>query len=284
MTPKMKIKSPKDPCTQTVLPVQSSPAVKVLIVNLLLILFCSSTGSAQCPVKSDFPKESLPYDVIYQWGFIWKRAASASLDIDSFTAQDGTKYYKSLLTARTLAFADRIFKVRDTLVSIMRKEGLIPHYYAKISDEDHTYRKDVTKYSYNNGICTGDITLYRPKRNAIENYLVRSSHCVYDMLSVFYYLRTIDFSSKNIGDRIEVDIFTGNHIEYLSVEYLGRTLLDLKGKAFGSYKIKLHFSDDKGKRENDNITAWISDDHRKIPIQVEGKLAIGSLKAIYTSK
>ena len=104
------------------------------------------------------------------------------------------------------------------------------------------------------------------------------------MLSVFYYLRTIDFSTKNIGDRINVDIFTGNHIEHLSAEYLGRTVLNLRKIPFGAYKIKLHFFDDKEEKVSDNITAWISDDQRRIPLQVEVKLAIGSLKAIYRGK
>lgn len=262
---------------------RSGLTTRILIVNLLFSLLYISEGLSQCPVNWNFKKEALPYDVIYQWGFIWKRAAVASLNIDTFS-QNGTKYYKSILTAHTLAFADRIFRVRDTLVSVMVKDGLIPHYYAKISDEDHTYRKDVTRYSYSGGICFGDITLYRPKRNAIENYHIQSKNCTYDMLSVFYYLRTIDFSQKNIGSRINVDIFTGNHIEYLSVEYLGRTVINLRDIPFGSYKIKLHFFDNKGKKLSDNITAWISDDHRRIPIQVEGKLAIGSLKAIYTGK
>ena len=160
---------PTDPQEQSLL------EVKALTVSLLIILlaFCIPKGSAQCPVKWDFKKESLPYDVIYQWGFIWKRAAVASLDINVTRSQDGTEYYKSLLTARTLAFADRIFKVRDTLVSIMYKDGLIPHYYAKISDEDRTYRKDVTRYSYSNGICTGNITLYRPKRNRRLSHYIK---------------------------------------------------------------------------------------------------------------
>lgn len=88
----------------------------------------------------------------------------------------------------------------------------------------------------------------------------------------------------NLGDRTNVDIFTGNHVEHLSVEYLGRTAINLRKTPFGAYKIKLHFSDNKGEKESDNITAWISDDNRRIPLQVEGKLAIGSLKAIYTGK
>ena len=106
-------------------------------------------------------------------GIYLETCSSSQSGYKCYPLPDGTEYYKSLLTARTLAFADRIFKVRDTLVSIMYKDGLIPHYYAKISDEDRTYRKDVTRYSYSNGICTGNITLYRPKRNRRLSHYIK---------------------------------------------------------------------------------------------------------------
>ena len=259
---------------------------KAIVVSIVAILLCIPS-QAQFPCLApgtDFPKEDLPYDIIYQWGFIWKRAGIASLKLDTIRKQK-TKYYQSHMIARTLAFADRIFKVRDTLVSVMKYENLQPIYYAKIANEDNTYRKDVVQYSYNNdGSTNGKITLYRPKRNAIEHYDVHSATCTFDMLSVFYYMRTLDYPKMDVGQRINLNIYSGNHVEYLSIEFMGRTLVKLKNRQMGAYKIKLHFSTDKGENESDNITAWISDDERRIPLQVEGKLAIGSMKAMYTGK
>ena len=249
---------------------------------VLFLLGMPVLGSAQSTNVS-WGKESLPYDVIYQWGFIWKRAATATLRLTPVSVK-GVPCYQAQMDARTLPFADRLFRVRDTLVSVMQREDLRPLYYAKIADEDKTYRKDEVNYKYQPGVagCVGDITLYRPKRNAVESYTVASSKMTYDMLSVFYYLRTIDFLSTPMHKRFNLNIFSGRHIEYLSIEYMGRTILKLGCKEFPAFRIKLHFSTDAGEKESDNITAWISDDSRRIPLQVEGKLAIGSLKAVYT--
>ncbi len=250
---------------------------------LLILSFSMTVWSQQLMTdNAHWGEENLSYDVIYQWGFIWKKAASARLILKPIVIND-VSCYKSQMDARTLAFADRIFRVRDTLVSVMRRGDLRPLYYAKISDEDKTYRKDEVKYKYEKGVkgCVGEITLYRPKRNAIEHYTVPSSKLTYDMLSVFYYLRTIDFPVTPMYQRFNLNIFSGNHIEYLSIEFMGRTILKLKNREFPAFRLKLHFSTDEGENESDNITAWISDDNRRIPLQVEGKLAIGSLKAIY---
>lgn len=256
-----------------------------ILVGCFFLIFCFPFAAQAQQLTTDdthWGKENLPYDVIYQWGFIWKKAASARLILTPLTV-NGVPCYKSQMDARTLAFADRIFRVRDTLVSIMRRSDLRPLYYAKISDEDKTYRKDEVKYKYEKDVpgCVGEIVLYRPKRNAIEYYTVPSAKPTYDMLSVFYYLRTIDFPATPMYKRFNLNIFSGNHIEYLSIEFMGRTILKLKNREFPAFCVKLHFSTDKGENESDNITAWISDDDRRIPLQVEGKLAIGALKAIY---
>lgn len=248
-----------------------------------LLLFPAIVSAQLSSEEIHWGKESLPYDVIYQWGFIWKRAATATLRLTP-VVENGVPCYRAQMDARTLAFADRLFRVRDTLVSVMQQKELRPLYYAKIADEDKTYRKDEVKYRYQPGVsgCVGDIVLYRPKRNAVEHYTVASPKETYDMLSVFYYLRTIDFLSAPMHKRFNLNIFSGSHIEYLSIEYMGRTILKLGNKEFPSFRVKLHFSTDNGENESDNITAWISDDGRKIPLQVEGKLAIGALKAVYT--
>ena len=46
--------------------------------------------------------------------------------------------------------------------------------------------------------------------------------------------------------------------------------------------MRFRFYDTSGKKTSDNISAWISTDSRRIPLKVEGKLALGSMKAVYT--
>ena len=80
------------------------------------ILFWSIANGIYAQTTPDMQPEWLSYDVIYQLGFLWKRAATATLQLTEYPDK-----YTSVLKARTLPFADNIFKVRDTLVSDMQR-------------------------------------------------------------------------------------------------------------------------------------------------------------------
>ncbi len=213
---------------------------------------------------------------------IWKKAAEATLSLDIVQEGD-TTIYKGQMIARTLTFADRIFRVRDTLNVVMKGVEMRPHFYEKISDEDNTYRRDEVYYHYSDNGIKGLTKLYRPKRNAVESYTLEAEENAYDMMSVFYYMRTLDFEKAKMKQRFPVKIFSGKKVENLSIEYMGRTIFNAPtGRVFNAFKVRLRFSMGNGEKESENITAWISDDGRKIPLQVEGRLTLGALKAFYT--
>lgn len=264
-------------------PIHIHLGTKVRNCVLSLVLLTGSLAPALVVHAQNPPgiqPESLSYDIIYQLGFLWKRAATATLQLSI-----RPNSYHSVLTARTLPFADNIFKVRDTLVADMhRNQALAPIYYAKLADEDGTYRKDEVHYTYNGTATTGKIRLYRPKRNAIENYVLTEPGIVYDMLSIFYVIRGFDFRQMKMNQLYKTKIFSGKSLEYLNIEYLGQEILKQNKKEYNTFKVRFRFYDTTGKKTSDNISAWISTDSRRIPLKVEGKLALGSMKAVYTGK
>lgn len=250
-------------------------------LGVSLALLAASLAPATSVQAQNLPgiqSEHLSYDIIYQLGFLWKRAATATLQLSI-----RPNSYHSVLTARTLPFADNIFRVRDTLVADMhRNRNLTPIYYAKLADEDGTYRKDEVHYAYNGSETTGRIRLYRPKRNAIEDYTLTEPGIVYDMLSIFYVIRSFDFRAMTMNQLYKTKIFSGSSLEYLNIEYLGQEILKQNKKEYSTFKVRFRFYDTSGKKTSDNISAWISTDARRIPLKVEGKLALGSMKAVYT--
>ena len=70
------------------------------------ILFWSMANGIYAQTTPGMQPEWLSYDVIYQLGFLWKRAATATLQLTEYPDK-----YTSVLKARTLPFADNIFKV-----------------------------------------------------------------------------------------------------------------------------------------------------------------------------
>jgi hypothetical protein len=104
------------------------------------------------------------------------------------------------------------------------------------------------------------------------------------MLSVFYHLRTLDYSKFKMGQTVSVPIVTGRKCIFMDVKYMGRTLASLRNKKqFSAYRLYLSFRNDNNLKEDDDpIEVWLSDDTRKIPLKVQGKLPIGSLQAEYS--
>ena len=257
-----------------------SIAHKLRHLFLALLLWSTTGMGISAQNLPGVQPELLSYDIIYQLGFLWKRAATATLQLSVHPHR-----YSAILKAKTLPFADNIFRVRDTLVSTMqRNKELLPIYYAKLADEDNTYRKDEVNYTYDGSATTGKIRLYRPKRNIIEDYTLTEPGIVYDMLSIFYVIRSFDFQSMTMNQLYKTKIFSGKSLEYLNIEYLGQEILKQNKQEYSTFKVRFRFYDTHGKKTSDNISAWISTDSRRIPLKVEGKLALGSMKAVYTGE
>ena len=102
-----------------------------------------------------------------------------------------------------------------------------------------------------------------------------------DMLSSFFYLRTLDFPSMTNGQSITVNIFSGSKKEKLKITYKGRQNVKLDGRNFDTYYINFTFTRN-GVESSAPMSGWISTDSQRIPLKVEGSLPVGKVRALYT--
>ena len=173
------------------LPVQCRDKIRHLLL-LFVMVWCGmgESLSAQKPLPFS-AGESLNYDVYYHWGIIWKRAGEGLLTVCN-AEYDGAKAYKMSLAGRTLSFVDKIMRVRDTLVSYTDRNAR-PLYYAKITNEGSYWGNDIIRYEYDGGIVKGKSTRLRRNKPQKDTTIISLDQS-YDMLSVFYYMRMIDFT------------------------------------------------------------------------------------------
>lgn len=237
---------------------------------LALILSSSINSSAQNRALPD--DESLQYDVIYQWGALWVKAANGTLSI----TRDGDLYH-ARVTAATTPFADGIFKVRDTLTTTMQAPQLMPLRYKQISREGKYYQINDIKFVYRNDSTIGNTHITRPKNNLSDNFSIGQKGDVFDMISIFYRIRNLPFDTMQVGQVIKTYIFSGRQIETLELEYQGIKSIELDDKEYKSHYIRFFFYNNDGSKKSDKISAWLSTDGY-VPLQLEGKLPIGSMK------
>ena len=109
---------------------------KISALLTALVMLCGANANAAATTK--FANESLNYEIVYHWGLIWKHAASATLSLSN-----NGNYYNTSLMARTVSWADKVYKVRDTLTCRIAKDGLRPEQYIKTAHEGKHFSKDV---------------------------------------------------------------------------------------------------------------------------------------------
>lgn len=219
--------------------------------------------------------ETLNYEVVYHWGVVWKHAADVTL-----TTTKTSSGYSSQLTGKTRSWADKLYTVRDTLKCTMTN-NFRPLKYEKMTHENSYYARDVVQFTNNSASTTAKCTRYR-KNKPTTNITLSANGVAYDMLSVFFMLRNIDFDKMKSSNTYSSWIFSGKEKEILTIKYIGIEPLQLRDKSrHQAYHIKLKFTQDNGKKSSDDIDAYISTSTQRIPLMVVGKLSVGEIKCYY---
>lgn len=243
-----------------------------LLALLSILLYIPST-------MASFSNESLRYVVTYKWGLIHKEAGDATLSL-----RNSGSDYLITLTARSRPWADHIFSVRDTLRATVSRNGLKPKHYTKIAHEGGKYARDEIKFTYSGRNVFGDVVKHRVKKGktTVKTNRLAAVGSAYDMLSIFYYLRSIDYSRLQRGQVIKSSIFSGSQTETITIRSLGVEKVKMRDKSVReAYHIKFKFTRDGKKKSSDDMDTWISTDARHIPLVLVGSLPVGQVHCYF---
>ena len=247
--------------------------------RLLLIfsLFCSVVLLANAEST-----EKLNYIVTYKWGLIQKDAG----EVEIHKKPHGNGYELKLI-AKTKPWADRIYKVRDTLTSVTGKNHYQPLEYTYIAHEKNRYARDNIKFTYNGNKVKGLSEKFRERKNGdvYQSFQdLEGTTPVYDMLSVYFFIRDLDYSQLKKGDVINATIFSGDKVEELKLRCEGKEMVKLRDKTEKeAWHILFNFTTGGGKKSSDDINCWVSTDSNHVPILIVGNLPIGQVRVHYVN-
>lgn len=255
---------------------------------LLSLLFLAVYGSllGQCKIENTFFKEgeSLVYDMNFKLGLINTRAGTLSLNV-SKDKIDTKECYRMTFQTNTSGVANSIFAVHDTLTSYVTKD-IVPLAYVKNALEGDSFTQERLKYSYG---ANGEVNIHT-KRNKNGEFrfdeTVTADKCIYDLVSVIYYARTIDFSGKKKGDKVTIGFISGKKISTASIELKGSKKVKAHNKKeYDCYDLELNFIAGGGSAKSEGtMKVLISKDANRIPVQIESSLKkVGSVKGMLKS-
>lgn len=244
-----------------------------IILGLVTLIFCSLNIWGN-------NSETLKYVVSYKWGLIHKDAGDAII-----TKNSKGEGFELKLVGKTKPWADKFFKVRDTLISVVDKHSFVPTHYTRIAHEKNKYGRDDISFQHKGNQTIGIGIKYRERKDGsvkTKDIHIEGPSPAYDILSIFFFLRNIDYDSLKPGETVTTTIFSGDQVEKLTVSCKGKKEVKLKDNTRqDAWHIVFKFTSEGGKKSSDDINCWISDDPSHIPLLIIGNLTIGQIRCYY---
>jgi hypothetical protein len=242
----------------------------------LVILLSVSFAIAFCQDKNVFRTidnkafkvgEKLTFDVKY--GFV--TAGTATLEIPRIKKISGRDVYNITIDVNSMPSFNWLYKVHDHYETYLDVSGLFPWRFEQHIREGG-YRKDFSAFfDQRNG---------RAKTSQGE-YKIPSN--VNDIVSAFYYARTLNFSKLKIGDTIQLQNFYEDSVYALDVKYLGKDKASVPAGTFNCIVVEPIVIKGGLFKSEGSIFIWLSDDNLRIPIKVKTKVIVGAIDAVITN-
>lgn len=238
----------------------------ILLLSAGLTLFSQS----RYPVV-----ERMAYTGYYNWGFIWMEAGQVE-----FTLTKSDKYPNAVkleAVGSSLPKWDWIFKLRDTLVSHYDSSTFLPYEFSRKAHEGNYYKTFDYVFNYQDSIVIGEV-------NRIGKYhrkdTVKLLPGTFDMLSVAWMIRELDFEKYKKNDLIPIRILIDSKIYDLYVRYLGVNRTKIAGRKQECYVFSPLLVEGDVFKGGEDMKVWLSNDNYRLPLMVEAKILVGSVKGI----
>jgi len=113
-------------------------------------------------------------------------------------------------------------------------------------------------------------------QNGDKDYNVESN--TQDLLSAFYYARTLDMQDAEIGQEFVINTFFDREMYPLKFKFLGSEVVTTDLGSFNCLKFRPMVEKGRVFKEEEDMTLWVSDDANKVPIRVKSDLLVGSIE------
>jgi hypothetical protein len=164
---------------------------------------------------------------------------------------------------KTTGFIELFYKIHDRFESYFDQDALIAWQFTRRTREND-YKKD-------------DLVIFRQNdRLAVSlSKVVKVPANIQDVLSGFYYARTIDITGLKPGGIIDVPFFLDDSVYHSKVIFKGRETVKTKLGKFRCIVFQPMVATGYAFDDPYPITIWITDDLNRLPIQIDSEQAVG---------
>jgi hypothetical protein len=169
-------------------------------------------------------------------------------------------------TGRSVGAFDWFFKVRDHYESYIDTETLQPWMFIRKIEEGGYRKNQQVKFDHRRATATS------------EKKTIRTPEKVQDIISAFYYARTLDLSQAAVGDTFSIQCYLDDETFPMIIKYAGRQKVKTSAGTFRCIVFKPYLLEGRVFKEKEGMTIWVTDDNNRVPVRAEAEILVGSVK------
>jgi hypothetical protein len=196
------------------------------------------------------------------------RAGTATMSVLGTTWVEGDSCYHLTTTAESNDFFSSFFQVRDRVESFVGVDDLLPRRFEKHLREGNYAADDTVRFDQRQHMA-----IYADGR-IFE--ILPDTH---DVLSAFYDARTRELRP---GASVNLDCHADRKNYPLKTQVHRRERVSVPAGDFDCLVIEPMLRTPGLFRNEGSLTIWLTDDARRIPVQMKSKLPIGSVSVVLT--
>ncbi len=207
--------------------------------------------------------EKLNYKISY--GLIEAGHVQLNVKKTSKKFQNRNVYHIIGLGSSSKTF-DWFFKIRDRYESYVDYEKLVPLLFIRDVNEGGYVIKQTYEFDHKKRVVNTEKGSFSIKKN------------IQDMLSCFYFARTLDLNNLKKGDILTFNAFVDEESYPLKVKFLGKEIIKIKSGKFKALKFCPIVQTGRIFKTEESLSVWISDDYNKTPLLVKANILFGALR------
>jgi len=234
-------------------------------IFLFVGIFIFSSVSAQ--FSNINAGENISFRIHY--GFLTAGNATLSTTKTSYKGQPAF-YVRGV--GKTSGAAKAFFKVEDVYESYINEKKEPLYYVRNVSEGSYTQHLQSTFNPGNNTLLLVD-----KKHTDRPAKTVKVPNDVQDILSCFYYLRSVD--NLKVGSVLKMNVWIDDELFPFQLKVVGTEKVSTKFGKVNCLKIIPSVISGRVFKAKEGVTMWVTNDQNRVPVLIKAELAVGSLKA-----
>ena len=254
---------------------------KILFYSLVIVCsFGFRNEQKYRKLKNESFKKGEHIEYLVHYGPI--NAGSATIDVSpKVYLLNNRVCYRVEVVGKTIGAAGVVTRVNDLWRTYIDTTAFVTHRFYRKIEEGPFRRKEKTDFKPLTNSAVMNFVEYRekdaPEKRKKGQKVFNIPDYAQDMISGYYYLRTIDFNKLKKGEIITVPGILEDEQYDLKIRYLGKETTKSKFGKINAHRLVPIMPENGLFSGESSIRFWVSDDLNRVPVRVEADMFIGKI-------